>query len=93
MPLTRSASWTLFGAAGFALLAAGDPSRLGSAAFAVSPVARQDKKDDLPRRPTESTQVMGLKSTPIPPEKVPAAKTAFKAFAGYFADYVAHPRV
>jgi len=81
MPLTRSASWTLFAAAGFTLLAA-NPSTTG-----------QDKKDDLPRRPTEYSIVMGLKSTPIQPEKVAAAKTAFKALAGYFAEYVAHPRV
>jgi hypothetical protein len=80
MPLTRTASWTLFAAAGCALLAA----------TAGSPSVAQDKPADLPKRPGSYSEVMGLKvANSVPPEK----KAGFKAVAAYFAEYVANPRV
>lgn len=81
MPLARIAIRMLLLAAGFALL--------------LQPAARGQQNPPLPKKPNAAviTEYRDAVRGGIPKEKLPEARKAFKAFAKYYADVIAHPAV
>lgn len=81
MPLTPVATRTFLLSAGFALL--------------LQPAARAQQEAQLPRKPNTAviTEHREAIRGGIPKDKLPEVRQAFKAFAKYYADVIAHPAV
>ena len=80
MSLVRPLAWTVLAAAG--LTVAG-----------TTAAGRQPPKDDLPPRPRNYGDVNTYRQAGIPADKLNEAKKTFLAFADYYGQLLAHPRV